>query len=54
MNLTKTNGMSVTDFNLSGKNINNNDFLGFIDKLKEFTKKSMEDKTSVNFAKKLL
>ncbi|MBD7911159.1 MULTISPECIES: hypothetical protein [Clostridium] len=50
MDLMKTNGMSVPDFNLSGENINNNDFSGFIDKLKEFTKKAMEDKNSINIA----
>ncbi|MBD7912263.1 hypothetical protein [Clostridium cibarium] len=43
-------GISVPDFNLKSDNTNNNDFLGFIDKLKEFTQKAMEDKTSINIA----
>jgi hypothetical protein len=46
----KDEGMSVPDFNVNSNNINNNDFLGFIKNMKEFTKKTMEDKNSVNIA----
>ncbi|MDS0527838.1 hypothetical protein NNC19_19275 [Clostridium sp. SHJSY1] len=46
----KDEGMSVPDFNVNSDNINNNDYLGFIKKLKEFTKKAMEDEKSVNIA----
>ncbi|MBX4271988.1 hypothetical protein [Clostridium estertheticum] len=36
--IMKEHGLFVPDFILNGDNINNNNFLGFIDKLKDFTK----------------
>lgn len=38
MDYMETQGISVPNFELSGSNLNNNNYLGFVDKIKEFTK----------------
>ncbi|NMM62466.1 hypothetical protein HBE96_07130 [Clostridium sp. P21] len=38
MDYMESQGISVPNFELSGNNLNNDNYLGFVDKIKEFTK----------------
>lgn len=52
MIIMKDKGMSVPDFNMNGDNVNNINYLGFIDKIKDFTKnlsKEVPDLVPDNF-----
>jgi hypothetical protein len=48
MDAMKSSGLAVPDFDLNGDNVNNNNFLGFVDEIKVFTKNlSKDDSTFV-------
>jgi hypothetical protein len=47
MDAMKLTGISVPDFDLDGDNVNNNNFLGFVDKIKDFTESLSKDNTNL-------